>query len=270
MRVSADRISALRRSIAVIECRQPPPGAPGLFGLGLAGLDRRLGGGLTRGRLHEVFAVEPEDAGAAAGFALMLALCARQVRRPIFWVRHEAAERRTGRLHAPGLLEMGADPAGVLLAIAPDDVALLRAAADIVRCHEVGAAVIELWGKPRALDLTASRRLAVAAGKSGVTAFLLRVDAVPAPSAADTRWQVRAVASTALEANAPGHAALEISLLRHRAGLAGLVQRVEWDRERLRLREPPLLGAVVSLPAGRPAAAGERLGSASDTWRRSA
>jgi protein ImuA len=269
MRASADRLLALRRSIAAIE-RRPPPGAPKALGLGPEGLDRRLGGGLARGRLHEIFAAEPEDASAAAGFALMLALRARTARRSIWWVRQELAERRTGRLHAPGLLELGADPAGLVLAIAPDDMALLRAAADIVRCHEVGAAVIEIWGKPRTLDLTASRRLAVAAGKSGVTAFLLRAGAMPAPSAADTRWQVRAAASAALEAGAPGHATLEISLLRHRAGLAGLVQRVEWDRERLRLREPPLLGAVVSLPAGRPAAAGEGNGSGIGAWRRSA
>src|SRR3546814_10246605 len=61
---------------------------------------------------------------------------------------------------------------------------LLRAAAEIVRCDEVGVAVIELWRQPRPLDLTASRRLAVAAEASGVTALMLRIDAAPTPSAA--------------------------------------------------------------------------------------
>src|SRR3546814_8123632 len=78
--------------------------------------------------------------------------------------------------------------------------------------------------------------------------------AEPMPSAADTRWQVRAAPSQALEANAPGHAALEIELLRRRAGPAGMRWRVEWNRDECIFREPALSGAVVSLPFGRPAA----------------
>src|SRR3546814_3035361 len=60
--------------------------------------------------------------------------------------------------------------------------------------------------------------------------------------------------SQALEANAPGHAALEIELLRRRAGPPGMRWRVEWNRDECIFREPALSGAVVSLPFGRPAA----------------
>ena len=71
------------------------------------------------------------------------------------------------------------------------------------------------------LDLTASRRLALAAEQSGVTLLMLRLEAEPVPSAADTRWAVSAAPSQALEANAPGPPQLEIELLRRRVGPFG-------------------------------------------------
>src|SRR3546814_16400000 len=85
-------------------------------------------------------------------------------------------------------------------------------------------------GSAPALNLTASRRLALAAEKSGVTALLVRADATPCPSAAQSRWEVQSLASAPLEANAPGGPAMEIELLRHRAGLAGRTWRAARDR----------------------------------------
>src|SRR3546814_3600473 len=76
------------------------------------------------------------------------------------------------------------------------------------------------------------------------------------PSAAQSRWEVQSLASAPLEANAPGGPAMEIELLRHRAGLAGRSWRVGWDRERLCFREPALPRAWVPFPFGRPAALG--------------
>jgi protein ImuA len=105
------------------------------------------------------------------------------------------------------------------------------------------------------LDLTASRRLALAAEQSGATLFLLRLGAEPAPSAADTRWAVSAAPSEALEANAPGAPTFDIELLRRRSGPSGMRWRLEWNRDRLAFIDPALPGAVVSLSTGRPAAA---------------
>lgn len=251
MRESARHLSVLRRSIAGIALQ--PPLAASAFALGHAGVDAVLGGGLGRGRLHEMFAVEGDDAGAAAGFALMLALRARPPGSAVLWLRTEAAERRSGRLYAPGMAELGLDPNRLVLGVLPDEVALLKSAVDGVRCTELGAVVIECRGNPRALDLTASRRLSVAAEKSGVTALMLRIDAQPVPSAADTRWAVRSAESVALEANAPGHTMIEIELLRRRAGPAGMRWRVEWDRDQCLFRDPALSGAVVPLSFGGPA-----------------
>src|SRR3546814_11108100 len=78
------------------------------------------------------------------------------------WLREERVERQAGGLYAPGLREIGIDPARLILGLLPDPLAVLRAAADVVRCPEAGVAVVELWRNPRQLDLTASRRLALA------------------------------------------------------------------------------------------------------------
>lgn len=226
--------------------------------LGVDSLDRALGGGLALGRLHELFAAEPADGPAATGFAAMLARLALPPTAPLLWLRQEEAERSGGGLSASGLVQIGIDPARLVLLVLPDPVTLLRAAADVVRCASVGAAVIELWKQPRALDLTASRRLAVAAEESGVTALMVRVDAEPAPSAAHTRWRVASAPSVALEADAPGHPALAIELLRQRGRPDGGHWRLEWHREQARFGEAPLLGAVVPAAAGGPAAASLR------------
>lgn len=244
-----DALCALRNRIARIEGLRPAE-APLHAALGVDSLDQALGGGLARGRLHELFAADPADGPGAAGFAAMLARLALPAGAPLLWLRMEDAERIGGRLSAPGLAQIGLDPARLVLLVLRDPVMLLRAAADVVRCSQVGAAVIELWRQPRALDLTASRRLAVAAEESGVTALMLRVDAEPSPSAAHTRWQVASAPSIALEADAPGHPAFDIQLLRQRGRPDGGRWRLEWQRERAAFGEAPLPGAVVPAAAG--------------------
>jgi protein ImuA len=244
----------LRNSIARIE-GQRAVGTLATVPLGIDSIDQALGGGLARARLHELFAAEPGDSGSAAGFAAMLTRLAMPSAAPLLWLRQEEAEVRGGRLHAPGLAEIGIDPARLVLVAVADPVTLLRAAADVVRCAQVGAAVIELWGRPRALDLTASRRLAVVAEETGVTVLMLRGGAEPAPSAAQTRWQIAAAPSLALETGAPGHPAFDITLLRQRGRPDGGRWRVEWDREQGHFHEssgaaPALSGAVVPAAAG--------------------
>lgn len=251
-------LPALRRKIAGIESRRAVV-ARQFVPTGHGGIDAALGGGLGRGRLHEVFAADQEDVSSAAGFTAMLA---RQLGGSLLWLRAETAEQRGGRVYPPGLCEIGLDPAALILGILPDSLAVLHAAADVARCPEVGAAVIELWRMPRQLDLTASRRLALAAEASGVTMLMLRAEAEPAPSAAQTRWAVRSAASIPLEAAAPGHPALEVTLLRQRGRPAVGQWLVEWDREQAIFREQragaaALSGAVVPVPVREPAGAGD-------------
>lgn len=247
---SVDALCALRRKVTPVENQE---GAQSAAPLGHAGLDAALGGGLARGRLHELFAAEPTDKSSAAGFTAMLAYLVSQADTPLFWMREETAQRQ-GCLHTPGLAEIGIDPRRLVLVVPPDPVALLRAAADVVRCTCVGAAVIELWRHPRALDLTASRRLALAAEASGVTTLLLRAEAEPSPSAAQTRWSIRAAPFVALEAEAPGRPAFIVDLLRQRGRPDGGSWHLEWDRDRGCFHGTALSGAVVSAPHQRPMA----------------
>ena len=250
----ASSLVSLRRRIARLEGQRPSSAALRVA-TGHAGIDSALGGGLALGRLHETFAATPEDAGAAAGFAGLLAgFAARDG--PVIWLREGEAEARA-RLYGPGLAELGLDPARLVVAVPAAPLDLLRAAADVVRCNAVAVAVIELWRQPRPLDLTASRRLAVAAEASGVTALLLRIAAEPGPSAAQTRWQVAAAPSRAMGADAPGRPTFDLELTRQRGGPTGLAWHVEWNRDTRTLANAaaPLSGGVVPLAERRPAAA---------------
>ncbi len=256
MRESAIPLSALRERIALEEqgrctaMRLP-------VASGHAGLDGFMEGGLGRGALHEIFAKKRNDAGSAAIFATVWAIRT-VIQQPedaqaLLWLRSAEAERQSGRIYAPGFVEYGGDPETLLLACARNDIALLRAAADAVRCTGLGAVIIECRGNIPLLDLTASRKLALAVRDSGVTAFLLRIDAQPGPSAAHTRWAVRPAPSVPLAANAPGPPVFEAELLRQRAGPAGKIWQMEWDRDRRQFREAgqekALSGIVVPVPA---------------------
>lgn len=254
--MDADSFSLLQQRIALIERRDLAVAAATHVTTGHKGIDRALGGGLLRARVHELIVPDSEEAGSGAGFASVLA---RRLDGELLWLREDAAERRMGRLHVTGLAEIGIDPARLVVGVLSDPAAVLRAAADGLRCPALGTVVIELWGDPRPLDLTATRRLALAAEASGVTALLLRVGGQPAPSAAHTRLRVAATPSLTLVANAPGLPAWDIELQRQRGGATGGSWRVEWDRERGVLRDQeydtdtvsrPLVSTAADRPAG--------------------
>lgn len=161
-----------------------------------------------------------------------------------------------GVTQANGWAELGGIPGDALMALLPDSRALLRAAVDALRCASLGAVIVESWGAMREMDLTASRRLALAAERSGVPLLMLRIDATAVPSAAQTRWRVAAAPSRELPGKAPGLPTFDVTLLRQRAGQSGFTWRLEWDRDRRIFREAPLSGVVVSVPANGSAAAG--------------
>ena len=57
------------------------------------------------------------------------------------------------------------------------------------------------------------------------------------PSAAQTRWRIGAAPSRPLPANAPGFPSFDVSLLRHRGGIAEFDAQVEWDRDQRSFRD---------------------------------
>lgn len=229
------------------------PGA----GQGAGGFWQGPAAGLKPACLHEFHAIEPGDAAATAGLVAAVAI---GVSGPTVWLR----ARRGGPggegiggavIQGAGWAELGGDPGHCLFVLAEDGRALLRAGLDAVRSGGARVVVIEGRGRLPELDLTASRRLALAANHAGVLLLLLRSEGALAPTAAWTRWAVASAPSRPLEANAPGLPSFDIELLRHRAGPAGARWRLEWDRDRREFRQPrcdsgALPGAVVSLPSG--------------------
>src|SRR6186713_740730 len=182
------KLAELRHSLARygLPLDRPP------IALGHPQADAVLGGGLRPGALHEVFA----GGWSAGGFAVLLALLAAG-RKPLFWVRPDYEAMEYGAISPNGLAELGGDPQQLILLRTKNAADALCAAGDILACAHVGAVLLEVEGMPKCLDLVASRRLAFAAGESGVTILALRNGAVPAPSAALTRWQVTSAASRA-------------------------------------------------------------------------
>ncbi|MBB6228754.1 protein ImuA [Polymorphobacter multimanifer] len=231
------------------------PAQPSLrpLGFGEPGLDARLDGGLQAAALHEFYPARPDDGVAAMVVALLLA--ARNGRTgPLLWLV-EARAMRGVRPYAPGLAALGIDPARLLLVRAPDALALLRAAADAVACPALSAVVLRC-GRSPAFGLTASRRLALAAARSGVSVLAVR-EGEPAPSAASTRWGVMAQPSRALAADAPGLPVFGVELLRCRAGRPGFSMQLEWNGEEhsFRTANPGSAAARVAGGAGSPGSA---------------
>ncbi|MEQ1552310.1 hypothetical protein [Sphingorhabdus sp.] len=247
----------------VILGHSPPEKAP-RRAFGIASLDAALAGGLAGGRVHEIYPSQKDDAAAAMGLAVAMATGIAEGGNPVMWLRSRRAVHVAGVFQANGWAELGGTPGNTLVGVVSDMTMLLRAAVDALRCPALGAVIVEGWGRIPELDLTASRRLALAAEKSGVPLFLLRCDTQPAPSAAQTRWAVAAAPSRALPGNAPGRPTFDITLLRQRSGPCGLAWRLEWDRDQHQFREAEVSSSMVSVPVRRPIAdAGSR---SPDSW----
>jgi len=219
--------------------------------LGFAEADNALSGGLARGALHEVFAAGGHEA-TATGFAAGLA--ARVANgKPILWIRQDFAGIEFGEIAATGLLELGIDPSKFLILRVAHAEEALRAVSDALTCAALGAVVIEVVGEHRVLDLKASRRLTLGAAETNVTAFLLRFNAVPDASSAETRWTIRAARSNEQDENL-GMPRFDAELVRNRHGGTGHWV-MEWCCDEAKFRETADRGAVVSAPCDRPAAA---------------
>ena len=265
MRPNRD-IEALRERLKAMEADGHPVDSA-RFELGHEAADRHLGG-LAAHALHEIHAATTPDATAALGFALGLARRAAPDR-VMVWGVQAMAGLETGHVHGPGLRELGLDPGRVVLVRVKEMKDLLAAGEEALACGAVGAVMLTAWGEAKAMSLTASRRLSMAAAQGRSAAILVRLAAQPQPSAAESRWRVKAAPSRPLEAEAPGHPTFEIELLRHRLGAQPRSWIMEWNRERGvfqnggqnggrngREERPAVSGGVVSVPADRSVEAG--------------
>ena len=158
--------------------------------------------------LAELFAPSPRDGG-WAGFVRALL----PPGKPLLWVQERMAIVEGGRIHPPGLGQ-----AELIHVETRDARDALWAMEEGLRCPALGAVIGEYWGDPAALDFTATRRLAVAAERHGVAAWLIRLGGTANLSGARWRWRVASAPGRpgALNPRAPGEPAWAVELFRAR------------------------------------------------------
>ena len=194
-------------------------------------------GGLPPG-LHEIAAAHGD--AARTGFAMSLI-----GRRPgpILWCRSRRTALEAGDPYGPGMAGLGLLPDRLILVEAAKPGELLWAMEEGARTKGL-AAVIADGVSP---DLTASRRLQLAAEAGNGLLLLMATGRQKSSSTALTRWFVSSEPSLP-EADGPGRPCWKVELWRCRGGGRPQDWMVEWDNAALSL-------SVVSQVANRPLAA---------------
>jgi protein ImuA len=219
----AKTLARLREQIRTLE--KPGLGGRSALEFGEPAIDDELpGGGLASGCLHEL-AASPQD---AAAYGLLAVLLGRLI--GAAGVALWCGLKRPGRVmpYGPGLARFG---------LAVERLVLVRVSkpADLLWAMEEGlrsGRFLAVLGDGLAPDLTATRRLQLAAEAGGGTALLV----FPATdsrsnrlSAATTRWRI-----AACPAVLPDRPRWQVSLERCRGG-GERTWTLEWNHEALRL-----------------------------------
>lgn len=281
----SERILFLRRSIAALEAGDGPGRmAARPQGAGAPGRDllERLFDNSSVGA-SEIVPARPKDAAAAASFAFALALrCA--VRRPeagIVWIAEDMIAREIGLPYGRGLQAAGLAPERLVLVRTRRPHETLWAMEEALK-SAAAAVVAESWASGGAYDLTASRRLALAARRGGAAGLLLLPraagEAAKLASAAQARFEIASsfagrTGAAPRRLPLPGRLAWRVRIAKARAGLIGAggdfdPQRwrdIVFDHEKAEFRHA-LPRRVPAPPADRP----ESSPVAGEKWRESA
>ena len=245
-------LARLRQSLAGIDPSLTPalPGCGREVGLD-ASVDAALGGGLTCGALHELAPAAPLHLASATGFAMALAALSSRERGEMLWITTDFAACEAGGPYGPGLDLLGLAAARLVVLRVHRAVDALWAMEEALRCGALASVVAELTGEGADADLTATRRLALAA-REGMSAqnsgfgLLVRHKATPMPSAAATRWEIAAAPSQPDAYGGLGRARFDLSLRKNRRGPSGR-WIIEWDHhERIFQQTVPV---AVAAPA---------------------
>lgn len=195
-----------------------------------------------RGYVHEVFADTLVNTGAAFGFALAQAKSMLAPQRPgllILGLKSEAQE--LGLPFALGFRSFGLDTTAFVLIRTATITELLWAMEEAIACRAVGAVVADIAYPHKALDFTASRRLALRTAASGSSVFLVRYARDREATAARYRWRVepRLSASPPFDERASGpprwHLTLEKGSIAsgRKANPEGETYLVDWTKNGL-------------------------------------
>ena len=135
--------------------------------------------------LSELFSLHPRDGGWAGFLLAQLAFD-----KPLLWVQDRMAILESGRIHPPGL------PSENLIHVEARDARdALWAIEEGLRCSCLSAVIGEVWGDPKALDFTATRRLAMASERSSTPCWLVRLGGHANLSGARMRWRIASAPS---------------------------------------------------------------------------
>lgn len=199
---------------------------------GLAEMDGALPwGGLPLGRVHQV--TGGEDGFLAPVLAFTAGLAGRLATRatPLVWVV-EAGGPDDG-LYGPGLAALGLPPDRLLVVRAGTATEVLWAMEETLRCPAPAVVV----GQARDVDLTAGRRLQLAAEQGSTTGFLVPsahgtgwgAGTPSPPAAAATRWRVDPAPSAPVPWRGLGPPRWTVTLERCQGGLprSWLVERCD-------------------------------------------
>lgn len=200
-----------------------------------------------RPELTEVFA-----AGGDAG-AIGFTLAQLPAGKPLLWVQDRLSGLETGRPHGAGLKRFGVDPDRLVLVCARDAGDVLWTMEEGLKCASLGGVIGEVWGTPRVLDFTASKRLALRADRTGIPVTLLRFCAPEDLSAARRRWRIASLPSAPHphDPRAPGRPRWRAELFRARDRSPG-VWEAEYDGAAHRLHlVAPLPDPALATPLRR-------------------
>lgn len=231
----------LRRRIEMIERKEASDGRSARF-CALGPLK------ITQGALHEIRPSDWRDAPAAYGLALAMAgKIAAATGKPTVWISAAHAMNAVGRSYGCGLSSFGVDPAKFIAVFSRNAREVLWAAEEASGAAGVGAVLIEFLKPHRLLDLTATRRLQLAAENSQTSPILLRSGDDAEPSAARTRWRIAAAPSATdpYDLKSSGNPRWRIEFEKCRDGGRG-ARVLEWDNERGELREEAVYRRAVS------------------------
>jgi protein ImuA len=212
--------------------------------LSLGAPDATLKGGLGLGELHELAPLAPFHSGAASGFALALSTLVPRDG-PVIWVQQDFAALETGALYGLGCDLFGLASSRLLAVRTATPRDTLWAMEEAVKASGIAAVIGELAQDGQAADLTATRRLSLAAQQGGGLCLLLRQREISQPSAAATRWAVAATPGVIDGIGGLGRTALRLSLTKNRRGPCGSWV-LQWDHHAKRFL--PALSIAVAAP----------------------
>ena len=246
--------------MAPAERRSPVPAQA--WTLGVPEIDRHLPqAGLAADGVHELAPAAYGDMPAALGFAAALGVRRLQGLpdddRPVLWCRLAAQMREWGGLYGPGLEALGLARQRLLTVALNKPDAILWTLEEALKSTALAGVIADVGP---GLDLTAVRRLMLAAHQGGTPGLLLFTVPPHGGTGGRSRWIVAAnpSASPPFDDKAPGAPAWTLRLVRCRGGRLGQWPdqwSVEWSHATHRFALAPAFCDRTADP--RPAAAGD-------------